>query len=99
MRSAELPQWLYSLGDEDIRLMKEFVLSSGSLKAMAGLYQVTYPTIRLRLDRLIDKVKQADANEETRFEGLLKDLTLAEEIKPSAARRLLRAYEKEKQER
>ena len=47
--------WLSELDVEDIHFIKKFVLSSGSLKEIAEIYQVSYPTVRLRLDRLIQK--------------------------------------------
>ncbi len=52
-----MPPWLAKLDEEDVAFIKRFVLSSGSLKEMARQYEVTYPTVRLRLDRLIDKIK------------------------------------------
>ena len=33
------------------------VLASGSLKSLAGSYGVSYPTIRVRLDRLIEHLR------------------------------------------
>ena len=48
-----IPIWLADLEDEDAAFIKKFVLSSGSLKEVAALYGVSYPTVRLRLDRLI----------------------------------------------
>jgi len=36
------------------------VLASGSLKDVAKAYGITYPTVRLRLDRLIAKVTVVD---------------------------------------
>ena len=41
------------LSEEDLDFITQFVLASGSLKEMAQLHQVSYPTIRLTLDRLI----------------------------------------------
>jgi len=35
--------------------------SSGSLKDLARLYGISYPTVRNRLDALIDKVKRLEA--------------------------------------
>jgi hypothetical protein len=35
------------------------VLRSGSLKDLATAYGVTYPTIRLRLDRVIERLQDA----------------------------------------
>ena len=52
-----LPEWLANLAEEDLAFIKNFVLSSGSLKQMSQLYQVSYPTMRLRLDRLIEKIR------------------------------------------
>ena len=51
-----VPEWMAGLEEEDLVFIKKFVLSSGSLKEVAGQYGVTYPTVRLRLDRLIQKI-------------------------------------------
>ena len=55
-----LPPWLEALDEEDRRFLKRFLLSSGSLKALCDEYEVSYPTLRARLDRLIAKVKAAE---------------------------------------
>ena len=57
---AELPDWLTHLEDEDFQFIKRFLLASGSLKDLAQLYQVSYPTIRLRMDRLIQRIQSLD---------------------------------------
>ena len=54
---THIPNWLADLEDEDLSFVKKFILASGSLKEIAGLYGVSYPTVRLRLDRLIQKIK------------------------------------------
>ena len=59
MKDAQAP-WLEALDDEDRQFLKRFILSSGSLKALCDEYQVSYPTLRARLDRLIAKVKAAE---------------------------------------
>jgi hypothetical protein len=51
---------LEHLSDEDLAFVRRFVLASGSLKEMARIYGVSYPTVRLRLDRLIDKLRALD---------------------------------------
>ena len=48
-----VPAWMAALEDEDGTFIKKFILASGSLKEMAAQYGVSYPTVRLRLDRLI----------------------------------------------
>ena len=42
--------WLQYLSDEDAIFIKNFMLSSGSLKEMSKLYRISYPTLRRRLD-------------------------------------------------
>ncbi len=52
-RPARLFQQLEEAEQE---LVLRLVLVSGSLKELASLYGVSYPTIRARLDRLIDRL-------------------------------------------
>lgn len=47
---------LLSLPREDLDLIAELVLRSGSLKDLADAYSVSYPTIRSRLDRVIERL-------------------------------------------
>ena len=56
-------RWINHLSDEDLAFLKRFLLASGSLKETAEAYGVTYPTVRLRLDRLIEKIKVLDSVE------------------------------------
>lgn len=50
---------LGSLPREDLDLIAELVLQSGSLKDLAAAYGVSYPTIRARLDRVIERLRGA----------------------------------------
>ena len=50
---------LLSLTREDLDLITELVLRSGSLKDLADAYGVSYPTIRGRLDRVIERLSAA----------------------------------------
>ena len=50
-------KWIESLDDEDLSFIRRFVLASGSLKEIARIYEISYPTVRLRLDRLIAKIQ------------------------------------------
>lgn len=54
------PLWIRVLNEEDIAFVKRFVVNSGSLKTMAADYDVSYPTMRRRLDRLIEKIAAAE---------------------------------------
>jgi hypothetical protein len=48
---------LSKLNQEDQDFIVEFVKSSGSLKVMAENYGISYPTIRNRLDAVIEQLK------------------------------------------
>ncbi|HEX4141770.1 MAG TPA: DUF2089 family protein [Candidatus Methylacidiphilales bacterium] len=49
---------LASLAREDQEFILAFIKSSGSLKEMAALLKVSYPTVRNRLDDIIDQLKE-----------------------------------------
>ena len=74
--------------DEAPRL--RLVLASGSLKDLAGSYGVSYPTIRAKLDRLIERLQGILAGREPDpMAERLADLVEKGEMTPSAARSLL----------
>ena len=56
---------LSRLGSEDQQFALAFILRSGSLKEMARLYGVSYPTVRNRLDDLIARLGPIVASQET----------------------------------
>ena len=82
-----LPEWLANLAEEDLAFIKNFVLSSGSLKQMSQLYQVSYPTMRLRLDRLIEKIRLNDNETEDPFILLVKSLAIDDRYDVDTAHR------------
>lgn len=49
------------LTQEDQDFIVQFIKASGSLKEMASLLNVSYPTVRNRLDEIIEKVKQGES--------------------------------------
>ncbi|MFX3816616.1 DUF2089 family protein, partial [Streptococcus suis] len=52
--------WFFNLEDEEQEFIKQFIFASGSLKELARYYGVSYPTVRLRVDRLIEKIALND---------------------------------------
>ncbi len=50
---------LLTLPREDLDLITELVLLSGSLKALAKAYSVSYPTIRARVNKTIARLSDA----------------------------------------
>lgn len=89
-------KWIESLSDEDINFLKRFLLTSGSLKALAQDYGVSYPTLRLRLDRLIEKVKIIESQEiQTEFERQLRVLYAERKIDLATLKKILNAHKRE----
>ena len=95
--SQSIPErWLELLSDEDLTFVKRFILTSGSLKELATAYGITYPTVRLRLDRLIEKIKVFDKNDTADdYERLLRGLYAEGRFDASTFHQLLKHYQQE----
>lgn len=93
-----VPMWMKNLDDEDMIFIKRFLLASGSLKEVAKLYGVTYPTVRVRLNKLIDKIKLAeDKTDNDEFVELIKRYVIGEDIEFDVAKNLITEYKKIKE--
>ncbi|MBU5306423.1 DUF2089 domain-containing protein [Clostridioides mangenotii] len=93
-----LPKWLENLDDEDINFIKIFITSSGSLKEVAKIYDVSYPTVRLRLDRLIQKINLSQDIDTEPYVAIIKSLAIEDKIDFETAKLLIKEYKKTKQE-
>jgi hypothetical protein len=88
-------RWIDFLEEEDLAFIKRLVLFSGSLKDLATAYDVTYPTVRLRLDRLIAKIKVYEDHEiQDDFERQLRATYAEGKLDTTSFKRLLSAYRK-----
>ena len=92
MTLETLPDWLAALDEEDMGFIRKFVLSSGSLKEMAGLYGVT--TVRLRLDRLIQKIRLGESAAADPYITLVKRLAMEDKMDFETAKLLISQYKK-----
>ena len=86
------------LEDEDLTFMKKFILASGSLKEVAALYGVSYPTVRLRLDRLIQKIQLTETAEADPYVCLVKRLAVDDKLDFDTAKLLITEYRRTKEE-
>lgn len=93
-----VPEWMAQLSDEDLAFMKKFILASGSLKEVARQYGVTYPTVRLRLDRLIQKMRIGEESLKDPYIQLIKRLAVDDKLDFDTAKLLINGYKKEKKE-
>ncbi|WP_414054587.1 DUF2089 family protein [Macrococcus equi] len=98
MERNELPDWLLKLDKEDIEFMKNFVLESGSLKSIAKMYDVSYPTVRIRLNALIQKIELASQEENSGLVNYVKSLAIDEKLSLEEAKKIINLYNSEKEQ-
>jgi len=89
-----VPEWMINLEDEDVVFIKKFLQASGSLKEMAQQYNVTYPTVRLRLDKLIQKIQISEDTANEPYVALVKRLVVNDKIDFDTAKLLIAEYKK-----
>src|SRR6476646_7904577 len=81
------------LSDDDLEFVQRFVLASGSLKDLAAEYGVSYPTIRARLDSLLERLRAVVAGQpRDPMAELLADLIGRGEVAPAAAKAVLELH-------
>lgn len=98
MALSVIPEWFSRLEDEDAAFIRRFLLASGSLKEVARQYGVSYPTVRLRLDRLIQKIQLSESAETEPYVALVKRLALEDKLDFDTAKLLISEYKKTKEE-
>lgn len=99
MEIKDVPNWILSLDKEDVEFVKRFVLNSGSLKEIAKVYEVSYPTVRIKLDRLIQKIELNEAADNEEFVTFIKQLTIDDRIDLEEAKLIIEKYKKEKDDK
>lgn len=93
-----VPDWMANLDDEDVNFIKNFLMASGSLKEIAKQYSVTYPTVRLRLDKLIQKIRIGESTEKDPYIMLIKRLAINDMLDFATAKILIDEYKKLRRE-
>ena len=88
----KLPMWITDLESTDIAFIKQFILASGSLKNVAKVYEISYPTVRNRLDQLIQKINASENHQDEGYIKLIRRLTIEEKIDFEAANLLISRY-------
>ncbi|MFD2683256.1 DUF2089 family protein, partial [Bacillus seohaeanensis] len=81
---------------DSIEFIRKFILNSGSLKEVAKIYEVSYPTVRTKLDKLIKKVELNSKKEDVEFINMVKNLVIDERISLDVAKVIIEKYKSEK---
>ncbi|MGY4842170.1 DUF2089 family protein [Weissella cibaria] len=85
-------EWFLELKTEDQEFVKQLVLSSGSLKQLAKIYDVSYPTVRTRLNMVIQTINLIDSKQANSFEGRIMKMVIAEKISLDVAKEIISDY-------
>lgn len=93
----DLPTWISSLESEDVEFVRKFVLSSGSLKQIAKDYEVSYPTVRIRLNRIIQKINLNVDLEKEALVNYVRQLAIENRISLEDAKSIINKYKIEKE--
>ena len=92
----DVTNWWDGLSEEDRAFIRRFVLASGSLKEMAEIYGISYPTVRLRLDRLIEKIKLLTSDAvDSEFERTVRIEYAQGKLDLGTMKRLLKAHKED----
>ena len=94
----KIPEWILAMEKEDITFVKSFVLNSGSLKEIAKVYEVSYPTVRLRLDKIIQKIQLYENQKQEPFNAFIKALAVESKIDLETAKIIIEKYKESKGE-
>lgn len=96
MNKNEVPAWVLSLELDEIEFIKKFILSSGSLKELAKDYNVSYPTVRIRVDRIIQKIELNSKAENEPFIAYIKQMAIEDRISIDDAKKIIDKYRQER---
>ncbi|WP_230910512.1 DUF2089 family protein [Weissella cibaria] len=86
-------EWFLELSTEDQEFVKQLVLSSGSLKQLAKIYDVSYPTVRTILNMVIQTINLIDSKQANSFEGRIMKMVIAEKISLDVAKEIISDYQ------
>ncbi|MEW4427803.1 DUF2089 family protein [Paenibacillus pabuli] len=96
MDIKDVPNWVLALENEDMEFIRKFVMNSGSLKEIAKIYEVSYPTVRIKLDRLIEKIRVNEAENNEDFIKFIKNLSIDDRISVDDAKLIIQKYKQER---
>jgi len=94
----EVPVWIAALEADELQFIKRFVLASGSLKEMADIYGVTYPTVRSRLNGIIARISSSEEKKEDSYVSLIKKMAMDGKLDFEAASVLIHEYRERKED-
>ena len=98
LKKGLLMDWFLKLEREDQEFVKQLVKASGSLKELAKIYQVSYPTVRVRLNKIIQHIDLIEQQGKNSFETKIMEMVINDELPLNLAKKILADYQEEKDE-
>jgi len=98
LKKGLLMDWFLKLEREDQEFVKQLVKASGSLKELAKIYQVSYPTVRVRLNKIIQHIDLVEQQGKSSFETKIMEMVINDELPLNLAKKILADYQEEKDE-
>lgn len=98
MNREDVPAWILSLDKESLEFIRKFIINSGSLKKISKIYDVSYPTVRSKLDTLIEKIELYSKTEDVEFVHMIKNLVIDERLSLDVAKQIIEKYKAEREE-
>lgn len=92
LKINDIPNWVLELNIEELEFIKKIIINSGSLKDLAKDYNITYPTIRNKLNKLIKKINSSNEEYQDEYIEKIKKLTLEDKIDLDVAKELIKEY-------
>lgn len=90
--------WFLKLEHEDQEFVRQLVKASGSLKELAKIYQVSYPTVRVRLNKIIQQIDLIEQQGKSSFETKIMEMVINDELPLNLAKKIIVDYQEEKNE-
>nr|WP_290368158.1 DUF2089 family protein [Periweissella ghanensis] len=87
--------WFLNLDAETQLFIKNFMVSSGSLKRLAEIYGVSYPTVRLRLNQVIYRIQMLDEQNTPSFEAKVMHMVEDNRLTLETAKQIIEDYKDE----
>ncbi len=79
---------LARLEGEDQRFVEQIILAGCNLKEVAAVMEISYPTLRKRLDALIGRLNDLRTEDDERINALLDDVKAGKTTPEAAARQI-----------
>lgn len=88
----EIYDWLLLLDNEEIKLIKILLLCSCSLKSTAKVLNISYPTLRKKINTIINKIEVSDKSIDSNLISYINHLAINGDLNIDHAEKIIELY-------